>query len=104
MRKILPYIKNKYLITVIGLGVWVIFFDKNDLSTQLELREKVRQLEKERDYFAHEIDIINNQVKELTTNSEALERFAREEYLMKRDNEDIFVIVEQVKAPTITTK
>ncbi|MGB3949126.1 MAG: septum formation initiator family protein [Bacteroidia bacterium] len=104
MKKILPYIKNKYLLTVIGLGVWIIFFDKNDLSTQLELRDKVRQLEKERDYFANEIEIINNQVKELTTNPEALERFAREEYLMKRDNEDIFVIVEQVKAPTSNTK
>jgi len=104
VRKILPYIKNKYLITVIGLGVWVIFFDKNDLSTQLELREKVRQLEKERDYFANEIDVINTQIKELTTNSQALEKFAREQYLMKRDNEDIFVIVEQVKAPTTTIK
>lgn len=104
MKKILPYIKNKYLLTLIGLGVWVIFFDKNDLSTQLELREKVRQLEKERDYFANEIEIINNQVKELTTNPEALERFAREEYLMKRDNEDIFVIVEEMKVPTSTTK
>jgi cell division protein FtsB len=104
MKKILPYIKNKYLLTVIGLGVWVIFFDKNDLSTQLELREKVNLLQKEKDYFTHEIDLINTQVKELTTNPVALEKFAREEYLMKRDNEDIFVIVEQVKAPTITTK
>jgi len=104
MKKILPYIKNKYLLTVIGLGVWVIFFDKNDLSTQLELRGKVNLLQKEKDYFVHEIDLINNQVKELTTNPEALEKFAREEYLMKRDNEDIFVIVEQAPAPVNTTK
>ena len=103
MRKILPYIKNKYLLTVIGLAVWIIFFDKNDVSTQLELREKVSLLQKEKDYFTQEIDVINTQVKELTTNPEALEKFAREQYLMKRDNEDIFVIVEQVQAPVNTT-
>jgi cell division protein FtsB len=95
VKKILPYIKNKYLLTVIGLAVWVIFFDKNDLKTQLELRQKVKQLEKERDYFSQEISIINNEIKELTTNPKTLEKFAREKYLMKRDNEDIFVIVEQ---------
>lgn len=97
MKKILPYIKNKYLLTLIGLAVWVIFFDKNDLNTQLELRQKVKQLEKEKDYFSQEISVINNEVRELTTNPETLEKFAREKYLMKRDNEDIFVIVEQTK-------
>lgn len=97
MKKVLPYIKNKYLLTLIGLAVWVIFFDKNDLSTQLELRSKVKQLEKERDYYAQEITVINSQIKELTTNPKTLEKFAREKYLMKRDNEDIFVIVEEKK-------
>lgn len=97
MKKIVPYIKNKYLLTLIGLAVWVIFFDKNDLKTQLELRSKVKQLEKERDYYAQEITAINTQIKELTTNPKTLEKFAREKYLMKRDNEDIFVIVEEKK-------
>lgn len=95
VKRILPYIKNKYLLTLIGLTVWVIFFDKNDLNTQLELRQKVKQLEKEKDYFSQEIAVINNEVRELTTNPKTLEKFAREKYLMKRDNEDIFVIVEQ---------
>ncbi len=97
MKKILPYIKNKYVITIIGLAVWVIFFDKNDLKTQLELRQKVKQLGKERDYFSQEITVINTEIKELTTNPKTLEKFAREKYLMKRDNEDIFVIVEEKK-------
>ncbi len=101
MKKVLPFIKNKYLLTLIGLTVWVIFFDKNDLKTQMELRQKVKALEKERDYFSHEIDAINNEIKELTTNPKTLEKFAREKYLMKRDNEDIFVIVEQKKEENV---
>ncbi|MES2592797.1 MAG: septum formation initiator family protein [Bacteroidota bacterium] len=97
MKKLLTIIKNKYLITIIALVVWVIFFDKNDLKTQFDLRQQVKQLEKERNYFAQEIAVITSDIKELTTNPKTLEKFAREKYLMKRDNEDIFVIVEDKK-------
>jgi cell division protein FtsB len=98
LKRVLPFLRNKYLITLVALGVWVIFFDKNDLRTQLELREDVRKLEEERNYFAKEIQSINSDIRELYTNPQTLERFAREKYLMKRDNEDIFVIVEADKA------
>jgi cell division protein FtsB len=97
MKNIISIIKNKYLLTVIGLSIWVIFFDKNDLKTQLELRREVKQLEEERNYFAREIHSITSDIKELYTNPKTLEKFAREKYLMKRDNEEIFVIVEEEK-------
>lgn len=95
MKKALSLLKNKYLITVVLLTVWVVFFDKNDLRTQLEFRKEVKKLEEERNYFAKEINSITSSLKELYTNPKTLEKFAREEYLMKRDNEDIFVIVEE---------
>jgi cell division protein FtsB len=95
MKKLIYVLKNKYLLTVIGLSVWVIFFDKNDLGTQIELRKEVKQLEEERNYYAHEIADITEDLRELTTNPKTLEKFAREKYLMKRDNEEIFVIVEE---------
>jgi cell division protein FtsB len=97
MKKILPIIKNKYLLTIIVMMVWVMFFDKNDLRTQVALRQQVKQLEKEKNYFAEEISVITSDIKELTTNPKTLEKFAREKYLMKRNNEDIFVIVEAKK-------
>lgn len=95
MKKVISFLKNKYLITITTLAVWVVFFDKNDLSTQIELRSEVKQLEEERNYYAHEIAGITSDIRELTTNPKTLEKFAREKYLMKRDNEDIFVIVEE---------
>jgi cell division protein FtsB len=95
MKKLISVVKNKYLLTLIGLSVWVIFFDKNDLKTQIELRKEVRQLEEERNYYAHEIAVITSDIRELTSNPKTLEKFAREKYLMKRDNEEIFVIVEE---------
>lgn len=97
MKNIFSIIKNKYLITAIVLTIWVIFFDKNDLKTQLELRKEVKQLEEERNYFAKEIHSITSDINELYTNPKTLEKFAREKYLMKRDNEDIFVLVEEKK-------
>lgn len=87
--------RNKYLLTIVGLAVWIAFFDKNDLKTQLELREDVKKLEEERNYYASEIKQITSDIKELNTNPKTLEKFAREKYLMKKDNEDIFVIVEE---------
>ena len=97
MKKISKFIRNKYLLTIIGLAVWVAFFDKNDLKTQFEFRKNVKQLEEERNYYAKEISGITSDIKELTSNPKTLEKFAREKYLMKRDNEDIFVIVEEKK-------
>jgi cell division protein FtsB len=97
MKKSISILKNKYLLTIIGLSIWVVFFDKNDLRTQIELRKQVKQLKEERNYFAHEIAGITSDIKELNTNPKTLEKFAREKYLMKRDNEDIFVIVEEKK-------
>jgi cell division protein FtsB len=95
MKKLIPILKNKYFLTIIGLSVWVIFFDKNDLQTEIDLKRDIKKLEEERNYFAKEISGITTDIKDLSTNPKTLEKFAREKYLMKRDNEDIFVIVEK---------
>jgi cell division protein FtsB len=94
-KKIFKVITNKYLLTVIGLAVWLIFFDRNDIFTQYDLKEQVLKLEKERDYYLHEITSNNQAIEELNTNQKSLEKFARETYLMKKDNEDVFVIVKK---------
>jgi cell division protein FtsB len=95
MKKIVSALKNKYFLTVIILAVWVLFFDKNDLKTQIDFKKQVKQLEEERNYYAKENAEISRELKELTTNPKTIEKFAREKYLMKRDNEDIFIIVEE---------
>jgi cell division protein FtsB len=97
MKRLVLILKNKYLITLIALSAWVLFFDKNDLKTQIDLRKDVQKLEEERNYFAREIAQITADMHDLCTNPKTLEKFAREKYLMKRDNEDIFKIVEVTK-------
>ena len=94
-KKIFKVILNKYLLTVVGLAVWLTFFDRNDVFTQYDLKQQVLKLEKERDYYLHEISANEQSINELNTNQKSLEKFARETYLMKKDNEDVFVIVKK---------
>lgn len=94
-KRSLPYIKNKFTLTLLGFVIWVAFFDKNDLLSQIELRGEVKKLEAEKKYFLTEIGKNKSDMQELMTNPKNLEKFAREKYLMKKDNEDVFVLVEE---------
>ncbi len=92
---VLNILKNKYFLVIIALVVWLLYFDKNDVFTQFDLIEKCNKLKIERDYYIAEIEKNKNEIHELQNNIESLETFAREKYLMKKDNEDIFVFVQK---------
>jgi len=85
--------KNKYLLTITALVFWLVFFDRNDVFTQYELIEKCHKLENEKLYYQEEIAKNRSNLNELRTNKKSLETFAREKYLMKKENEDVFVFV-----------
>jgi cell division protein FtsB len=89
----LNLIKNKYFLTVIALIIWLIFFDKNDFFTQRETLQKLKKLKHDRNYYTAQIENNKRELNELKTNKESLEKFAREKYLMKKENEDVFVFV-----------
>ncbi len=75
------------------MSIWIIFFDKNDVLTQLEFSKQLKGLEYEKEYFLSEIKNNKSKLVELQTNNENLEKFAREQYLMHKDGEDVFVVV-----------
>jgi hypothetical protein len=78
--------KNKFFLTVAGLLVWLVFFDKNDVFTQYELIQKCAKLEKDKEYYLAEIANNKANLNELRTNKKSLETFSREKYLMKKEN------------------
>jgi len=90
---LLKILKNKYFLTTVAIIAWLLFFDKNDVFTQWDLIQKCKKLEKERTYYISEIGNNKFSLTELQTNKKSLETFAREKYLMKKDNEDVFVFV-----------
>ena len=97
MKRLINLLKNKFFLVTLAFLVWMIFFDRNDLFSQYEYRKQVSKLEKERDFYKKETDQVNKELDELTSDPQQLEKFAREKYLMKRDNEDVFVIVKEKK-------
>lgn len=88
---IFKILKNKYFIVIVVLISWLLYFDKNDVFTQYELVQKCNKLNAEKDYYIAEIEKNKMEINELQNNSKSLETFAREKYLMKKDDEDVFV-------------
>lgn len=95
LRKLSQILKNKYLIAALAFGVWICFFDTNDLVNQFRLRSKLRDMEAEKAYLQKEISLTETEQQELLSSPEKLEKFAREKYLMKKDNEDLYIIVDK---------
>ncbi|WP_317170018.1 FtsB family cell division protein [Mucilaginibacter inviolabilis] len=97
MKRLINLVKNKFFLVTMAFLVWMIFFDKNDLFSQYEYRKQVNKLKQERDFYKKETDQVTKELDELTSNPQKLEKFAREKYLMKKDNEDVYVIVHEKK-------
>ncbi|HTL81550.1 MAG TPA: septum formation initiator family protein [Bacteroidia bacterium] len=90
---IFRFIKNKYVITLVAMAGWLLFFDRNDVFSQMERHREVMKLQSEADYYHNQIKRNQEQQAELTSDPKLLEKFARENYLMKKDSEDVYIIV-----------
>ena len=95
IRRLIDLCKNKFFIVTVAFIVWMLFFDKNDLVSQYEYRQQVNTLKEEREFYSKETEKVSKDLDELTSNPQKLEKFAREKYLMKKENEDVFVIVKE---------
>ena len=95
LRTIWIYIRqHKYLITVVSFLVIIVFLDENSLIQRAKHREEIRELNEEIAKYRKQFEEDTRKLKELTDNPEALEKIAREKYLMKKPNEDIFIFEE----------
>lgn len=89
------WLKNKYFLCGAGFVVWMLFFDPRDLFTQLRHTRELKTLKASKTYYQKEIAKESHELEQLKTNPAVLEKYAREKYLMKRDNEDLFLIPEK---------
>ncbi|MFM2208113.1 MAG: hypothetical protein RL213_2088 [Bacteroidota bacterium] len=88
---------NRYILASLALLLWLGFFDRNDFLTTYSYRQKLDELRQEKAYYEKEVEKNRAYMERLETNPENLERFAREKYLMKKDNEEIFVVLDERK-------
>lgn len=76
-----------------GFAIWILFFDDRDLiTTHFRHNRELRQLEKSKLYYQEQIRITREELDQLRSNTGTIEKYAREKYNMKRDNEDLFII------------
>ncbi len=86
-------IKNKYIVTIAAFVVWILFLDTYNVYDRIKKLQKLHELKKEAEFFRKEIEIYNQQYQELFSDKESLEKFAREQYQLKEEDEDVFVII-----------
>ena len=84
--------RNKYLVTALGFLVWMIFIDRNDLPTQWKRVKELRTLQQAEKTMDQQISETKQELNLLKTNPSTLEKYAREKYMMKKDNEDLYII------------
>ena len=90
-KKWFKILSNMYVLALTIFVIWMAFFDTNSLLIHLELRKEVKKLEQQKEFLQKEITNDKKILKKLNT-PEELEKFAREKYYMKKENEEIFLI------------
>ncbi len=91
------WLKSKYLIAGVSFIVWMVFFDRDDVTLQWKRISDLRKLQQSEKNMNDQITDTRKELDLLKTNPSTLEKYAREKYMMKRDNEDLFIIVKADK-------
>ena len=87
-------IRNKYGITLLLFLLWLFFFDEYNLLDHFRNKHKLVQLEEQKDFLKEKIASDQRKIQELKTSQKNLEKFAREQFLMKKENEDVYIVIE----------
>jgi cell division protein DivIC len=92
LAKILPYLRNFYVVVGVIATVWILFFDRYNVIDRLQTQLRIKELREDLAFYRAERDNIEDTRNMMESDLEEIERFAREHYMMKRDNEDLFLI------------
>ena len=86
-------ILNKFFYVGLGFLVWLTFFDQENFIEQYRLSQTLSDLQSKKQYYLQEIEQNETNIRLLESDSAHIEKYAREKYFMKRQNEDVFVII-----------
>ena len=89
------WLKNKYFLSAGAFIALMLFFDPKDVFTQIQHKKELKELEVSKAWYQKEISKESVEAEQLKNSPATIEKYARENYLMKRDNEDIFIISEK---------
>ena len=92
MKKVKQILKNKFFLATVCFLVWMTFFDPKDWQTISNKKQKFQDLQKSEAELSKKIDDTKNELVQLKSSAQTIEKYARENYLLKRANEDIFIV------------
>jgi cell division protein FtsB len=93
IEKIPPFLRNKYLLTIIIFILWLLLLDSNNLISTHKEMKNLKKLKSEREYYVQRIEEDKRKLYELKADNRNLEKFAREQYRMKKPDEDLYIIL-----------
>jgi cell division protein FtsB len=91
MKAIIGVLRNKYFLVTTGFVLWIFFFAEYDVLTQYRQRNELNEMKQKIIYLEKEIQEIQSEKEAIKTDSNTLEKYAREKYFMKHPNEEVFV-------------
>jgi cell division protein DivIC len=91
--KIPPFLRNKYFLTLTVFIIWITLLDTNNLMQRWGQLNELRKLNRDKEYYINKIEEDRKKLNELKTDNHNLEKFAREQYRMKRKDEDLYIIL-----------
>lgn len=86
---------NKFFYVGLAFLIWISFFDQDSIVEQYHLSQSLSDLQSKKEYYLNEINYNKTNIRLLESDSSHIEKFAREKYFMKRDNEEVFVIIRE---------
>lgn len=92
MKYIKVILGNKYLLTGVAFAIWMLFFDRNDIPLQISRMHELSKLQRSEEVMTKKIDDTRTELESLKNSPATLEKYAREKYLMKKPNEDLFIV------------
>ena len=91
LKKITPFIANRYFVVAVGFFVWMLFFDQRDFFQQRERTAELKKVEAAKKYYQQEIEKTKQHLKNLQNNPASVEKYARERYLLRREGEEVYL-------------
>jgi len=85
--------RNKYILTIIIFIIWLLLLDSNNLIARYKEMRVLHNLKRNREYYMQKIEADKKKLNELKTDDQNLEKFAREQYRMKKPDEDLYIVL-----------
>lgn len=104
IERVPPFMRNKYILTIIIFLIWIVLLDSNNLISRRKEMKNLNKLRADKEYYVQRIEEDKRKLHELKTDDRNLEKFAREQYRMKKADEDLYIVLTPQENRRITRK